>query len=113
MLRRKCYPFISDTIFVKWNVSEEFWELSRREIDCIHCSCMQVLMYRYIVSRQMFPFITSVWIYGLKMRGREPCLKPGIDGGTCCLELQDAVLCIHALVCSPWLFQSGVIFDSF
>lgn len=31
-----------------------------------------------IVSRQRFPFVTPVWIYASRMRGREPCLKLGV-----------------------------------
>lgn len=105
------YSYISDTAFIKWTVSEGVWELSRRGSDCIHRSFMQVLTSRYIVSRQMVPFKTSVWIYGSRMRGREPHLKPGMMVVPVVWHLQDTISWLHSLVCGDNILAVSVLND--
>lgn len=72
---------------------------------------MQVLTSRYIVSSQVFPFKTSMWIYGSSMRGREPCLKPGVMVGPAVRHLQDTISCLHSLVCRDSILAVSVLCD--
>lgn len=105
------YSFVSDTTLIKWNVSEGVWELLRRGSDCIHHSCMQVLTLRYIVRRLTFPFRTSVWIYGSRVRGREPYIKAGMVVVPAVWRLQDTISCLHSLVCRDNFLAVSVLRD--
>jgi len=96
------YSFVTDTTFIKWNVSEGFGNYQEEEVTAFTIAACR-LWHPDAVSRLMFPFKSSVGFYGSRTRGKEPYLKPGMMAVPAVWYLQGTISCLRY-----WVFRDSI-----